>query len=189
MFARFKQRRTLEKCKRQWPDACVLTANGLRAGLSLQQAIELAASDAPVPIREELQQVVADIALGQGVEEAICRLEKRMPCEQVAVVSHAVSVLQTTGGNLVEVFDRVVAIVREQQRVAMKIRTLTLQGILSGAMVSLLPLFVLAIFGVCMPQWIRPLFTTSYGWIILCIAFSLQGAGIFWMKKIVRICV
>lgn len=187
MRRRFHNRRRIERCLTQWGDACALVANGLRAGLTLPQAFALVAAEAPPPLREEFQRLVDTMALGKSIDAACTELERRLPAEEVSVVAHAVAVLQSMGGNLVAVFDRVVAIVREQHRVRTRIRTLTTQGMLTGWIVAALPFVHLGLVTFWMPQCVRPLFTTILGRGVLITAIVLQGIGLWWMRRIVQI--
>lgn len=187
LLTMWKRRRDVARCIGQWPDTCALIANGLRAGLNLAQAIELAAAETPPPLQRELQQVVAETAVGKSIASAVAALEQRIPAEEVTTVAHAVAILHAGGGNLVALFDRVVAIVREQQRVRQRIATLTAQGKMTGTIVTAMPFAVGAIVALGMPRFVTPLFTTTLGRCLLLAALVLQGAGLWWMRRIVRI--
>lgn len=68
-----------------------------------------------------------------------------------------------------------------------KIRALTSQGKLQGVIVSLLPVFLAAVFYVMDPVSMRPLFTTLYGWGVVTTLLVMLALGAFFIRKIVAI--
>lgn len=183
----WRRRRRIARCQAQWLGACGLMANVLRAGCNLAQAVQMAAEETPPPLGEELRQVVQDMEVGKSLPAALSDLERRVPGESVATVVLAVEVLSASGGNFVTVFEQVAAVIREQHRVAVRVRTMVAQGVMSGVIVTLLPLALLGIVACAAPTFVRPLWQTGWGRLLAGSAFVLQALGVCWMQRIVRV--
>ncbi|MEW6516427.1 MAG: type II secretion system F family protein [candidate division FCPU426 bacterium] len=186
LVALWKQQR-LRTLGQQLPDALSLVGNSLRAGLSLVQALEVVAQEAPSPIRLEFLSVVRDCRLGLAPEEALEKMLKRWPHADLELFVVAAGVSLRTGGNLAEVTARLVETVRERFRLKGRIDALTAQGKLSGWVVGILPVGLLLILAVLDPPLITDFLRHPLGWVILAAGAVLELVGAFFIRQIVNI--
>ncbi len=171
----------------QLPDNLDVLASGLRAGHSLVGALAVVVSDAAEPSKTEFQRVIADEQLGVPLENALDGVAKRMKNRDVEQVSLVASVQGETGGNAAEVLDRVTESIRERQELRRLVRTLTAQGRLARAVVSLLPVGLLLVISVLNPDYMKPMFSHTGGRIALVFAGLMVLAGSYVIGKIVDI--
>ena len=84
--------------------------------------------------------------IGVPLEECLDNLAKRVPTQDNDMFVASVNILRETGGNLAEVFDTIVFVIRERVRLKQKIDTYVAQGMFKGRQFSvchlLLVLFV-----------------------------------------------
>ncbi len=186
-WKKFLQRRAQRRAQSQLGDAVALLANALRAGLTLERAVDFVAEHGPAPIAEHFARIRQDVRMGASLTDAFAQLSQRVGGEEAALLRYAVAVLFDAGGNLIALFDGVNHAVHERLRVQGKIRTFVTQGVASGVIIICLPLLLLAIMSLMMPQIVTPLFTTLPGFVIFGLAVTLQIAGLCWMKKIVQV--
>ena len=97
----------------------------------------------------------------------------------------AIDINRDTGGNLSEILDTVGATIRERQRMARQVETLTAEGRLSARILTVLP-FLMALW-----QWrVNPdnfaLLTHGAGLAALVISAILMLLGTIWVRKIVN---
>ena len=168
-------------------DGMTIMANGIKAGLSVTQSMERVVDNMPNPIRQEFGLVLSEMQIGRSLEESLNDLGTRIPRPDVQMFVTSVNILQETGGNLAETFQTIVYTVRERQKVEKKIEALTAQGVTQGIIITLVPFALLAIFMVIDPTYVRPLFTTTLGIIILMGILALQVIGGLMIRKIVKI--
>ncbi|MGE3758358.1 MAG: type II secretion system F family protein, partial [Pseudobdellovibrionaceae bacterium] len=90
-------------------------------------------------------------------------------------------------GNMAETFQKITATVRERQKVEKKIQAMTAQGLMQGFIISMVPFALIGLFLFLDPNYIMPLFTTTWGWLCLLIVISLVGFGGIMIRKIVKI--
>jgi tight adherence protein B len=171
----------------QLPDNLDVLASGLRAGHSLVGALSVVIADAAEPSKTEFQRVIADEQLGIPLENALDAVAKRMKNRDVEQVALVASVQGETGGNAAEVLDRVTESIRERQELRRLVRTLTAQGRLARIVVSLLPVGLLLAISVLNPGYMKPMFDTTSGRVLLVIAGLMVCTGSWVIGKIVDI--
>lgn len=187
VFVLWRRRARLDRIDDQLVDALRLMSNGLKAGLSLQQALELAVRETKPPIADELARVVKEIHLGRLMDDALRRFAERVPLEDVRIVVDSILTLRETGGNLSETFDVVANTIVERKKVSGKIKSMTAQGMTQGFIMCLMPPGMLMLFSFIDPTYTAPLFNTILGWVILAIIAALDLMGLWAMLKLVKI--
>jgi tight adherence protein B len=186
LFAFFKMRR-LRTLRVQMPDAIMLVAGGLRAGASLPGALTQMVAEMQPPISQEFDLFLREQRVGVSFEDALESFEKRVPVEEVALLSSALRVSRETGGNLAETLERLAATLREKLSIEGKIRSLTAQGKLQGIVVGLLPIALIAVLFRMEPEAMSPLFHSWYGWATLGFIACMEIVGGLIIRKIVSI--
>jgi tight adherence protein B len=167
--------------QRRFEDQIVPTvgmlAAALRAGFSLGQALERVARDGPKPTAEELARAVREVELGVGTEEALISLADRIGGEDYKVLAMMLIVHRRVGGNLAPILDSLADTVRQRAQLRQEIATLTAQQRLATYVLVALPILVSILFTVLNPPFMRPMFTTTLGQILVGIAGILLLLG------------
>ena len=180
-------RRRVTKFVLQMVDALSLMSNGLKSGLSVVQSLGLVAQEMPNPIQQEFNLVLSENKLGVSLEDAFTNLSNRIKVDDVEMFVTSINILKETGGNLAETFDTIVNTIRERIKVENKISALTAQGFYQGVFVMMIPPILGVIFYQTDPDFMRPLFVTPVGWVIIFVIFLLEAVGFFVIMKIVKI--
>jgi len=186
-FMDYLVERRIKQYSIQMVDALNLLANGLRAGLSVNQAIGMVVDELPAPVSEEFNSILQQSKIGVPLEEAFENLVKRVPTQDNEMFVSSVNILRETGGNLAEVFDTITGVIRERVRLAQKIDTYVAQGKFQGFTIFAMPFAMGGVFAASDPESMAPLFDTLIGNIILVVALGLDLAGLFVILKIVKI--
>ena len=176
-----------KKFNSQIADALVLISSSLRSGYSFMQAIEMVSREMQPPISEEFYRVLREINLGVTTDEAMNHMAERINSVDLDLVVTAVLIQRQIGGNLTEILDNIANTIRERVKIAGHIRTLTAQGRLSGAIISLLPFVMAFVIYIINPNYIMPLFTQTAGYWMLIMAVVSEFFGIMVIKNIVDI--
>ena len=171
----------------QMVDALQLLSNGVRAGLSVPQAIGMIVEEMPAPISQEFNILLQQNRIGMPLEECFENLAKRVPLEDNDMFVSAVNILRETGGNLAETFDTIVDVIRERVRLQQKVDTFTAQGMFQGMTIGAMPYMLGFVYFLQDPNSMTPLFTTPLGLIMLFVALIFDIAGIYVIMKIVKI--
>ena len=171
----------------QMIDGLGLMANGMKSGLSIVQAMGMVKQEMPNPLSQEFDYVLKQNQLGVSVEEAFQNLAKRIPSEDVNMFVTSVVILKETGGNLAETFETIVITIRERIKVEQKISAMVAQNVAQGTIVFLMPFGMTAMFYFSDPDFLKPMFSSGLGWVMVGVAFGLQMVGGFMIYKIVQI--
>lgn len=183
----FLRRRRLHALAAQWPDAVMLVAAALRAGVGLQQALIQASAEMPSPTGRELELTLREQRIGVSLEQSLQHLEGRAGLEGVSLFVAAVRIAQDSGGNLAETLERLADSLRRKAALEGKIEALTAQGRLQGWVMVAMPIAVAAALFAIEPDAMRPLVTTSYGAAVCCAVVAAEGMGLYFIRRIVSI--
>lgn len=171
----------------QMVDALTIMGNGIKSGSNPQQSMQRVVEIMANPIKSEFAQVITQTQFGQSFEEALTDLGERIPRPDVQMFVTAINILKETGGNLAETFTTIVSTIRERQKLEKKISAMTAQGIMQGIIVSAIPFILGAVFFAVDPAYMKPMFNTFIGLVLLAAMLGLQIIGGVMIKKIVTI--
>jgi tight adherence protein B len=180
------RRRRLRAFEKALPHAIDMMARSLRAGHSTAGAIDIMAEGAPEPAKTEFAEVFRQQNFGLPLRDALMQLLDRVPSQDLRVLVTAIVVQRETGGNLVEVLDRSVFVIRERQRIQGEIRVQTAQGRLTGWILTLLPVVVMLLINVMDPGYSKPLFHSDLGHKLLWVCLGLICLGAFFINRIIN---
>lgn len=171
----------------QMVDGLQLLSNGIRAGLSVPQAIGMIVDEMPPPISQEFNMILQQNKIGVTLEECLDNLAIRIPTQDNDMFVSSVNILRETGGNLAEVFDTIVDVIRERVRLQQKVDTYTAQGMFQGATIFCMPFAIGVIYYVTDPPSMERLFSEPLGLVFVFAALLLDCLGGFIIMKIVKI--
>src|SRR5690606_1079322 len=166
--------RRVRKFTLQMIDGLSLMSNGMKSGLSIVQSMGLVVQELPDPIRQEFNLVLSENKLGVSVEEAFNNLAKRIQSDDVEMFVTSVNILKETGGNLAETFDTITTTIRERIKLEQKIDAMTAMGRMQGMILLAVPGVIGGHLYMSDPEFMKPLFTTTLGWIILLVVVGLE---------------
>jgi tight adherence protein B len=182
---RIKRSRRINAFNAVLADTIDMLARSLRAGYSMGGAIGMVAENAPEPARTEFGEVFRQQNLGLPLRDALLQLMDRYPSLDLRVLVTALLVQKETGGNLVEILERTVAVIRDRLRIQGEIRTQTAQGRLTGWILSALPVIMLILINVINPGYSRILLTDPVGRKLIYISVCMLITGTYIINKIV----
>lgn len=162
-----------QRFEAQLGEALMLLANAVRAGYGFSQALDHAAEELDPPISTEFRRVVQEEGLGLSLDAALDNLVSRIRSPDLELMVSSVKVQREVGGNLAETLSILAHTIRERVRIQGEIRVLTAEQRFSSYILTLLPLGLLFVLQSLNPEYMRPLFTTLYGWTLL----ALMGTG------------
>src|SRR5207247_2204895 len=171
----------------QLPDNLQVLASALRAGHSFVGALSVVAADAPEPAQREFKRVVADDQLGVPIDESLREVARRMESIELEQVSLLAELQRESGGNMAEVLETVVETIRDRFDLRRLIQTLTAQGRMARWILTLLPVFLAIAISLLNPAYMRPLFATTPGQVLVAMAAVMVIAGSLVIKRIVNI--
>lgn len=184
---RWLRKRRFERIEKQLPDALLMIAGGVKAGLTLTSAVRQVGIDLPRPLGQEFSLMQHEQRLGMTLDNALENFSHRAPVQSVRLMVSAMRISSETGGGLAETLERTAQTLRNQHAVELKIRSLTAQGKLQAWIVGLLPLLLLYVLTRMEPAAMSMLWNTRIGWGTLAAVALLEFFGVWLIRKIVAI--
>lgn len=185
--ARWRESRRRSRFAEQLPDALATMSNALKAGFSIAQAFESVIELGNDPVSAEFAVLQKQLRIGMGMDEALDSLAQRTGSEDFQLVAAAILASRKTGGNITEIFEKIASTIRMRMKIQRKIKTLTAQGRLQGAVVSAMPLVLGAAMTALKPEMMIPFFNSMAGVAAIAATLVLTGAGWLLIRKITNI--
>lgn len=186
-YVGYRKRQRLNAYNDQLADTIGLLANSLRSGFSIVQSMETVAEQLPDPMAAEFHRVVQEIGLGLNYEEALNNMLRRVPSEDLDLLITAVNIQGRVGGNLAEILDTIGHTIRERVRIKGEIRVLTAQQMISGYILTGLPVILGLVLYLINKEYISRMFQDPCGWIMLGVSVIMITLGFLIIRKIVNI--
>lgn len=177
----------IKKFDSQLAEAIVVVSNSLKAGYSFLQAISVVGEQVKDPLGKEFKRLLKEMSLGLSEQEAFYNLQRRVTSEDLNLLVNAILIQKDIGGNLAEILDNITETIRERQKIKNELKTLTAQGKLTGAIISLLPFFLGLVIYVFNKEYIMLLFTTKIGLGMIIFSVVFELIGIFMIMKIINV--
>jgi tight adherence protein B len=186
LFLRLQRNRRIAAFNKGLPDAIDMMARSLRAGHSMIASISIVAEHAVEPVSTEFAEVFRKQNFGLPIRDALMELLERIPSQDMRVLATAILVQKDTGGNLAEILDRTVKVIRERLRIHGEIRTHTAQGRMTGWILCALPVVMLVLINMVNPGYSDVLFHDPFGRTLLYGGAVLLAIGAFMIRAIVN---
>jgi tight adherence protein B len=167
-------------------EAMAQLRDGIRSGLSVQEALASLARNGPAALRDEFATLAREARL-LGFEPALRAMRERLADPVFDIVASALVLNDRVGGrNVTQVLDQLTHATRAQQRVYQEMRALQSRNVLSARIIACVPLVV-----VVMIRWISPeyleLFDSWSGQLLLVgcvISIAIGYLAMRWMARL-----
>ena len=162
-------------------------SSSLKAGLTLKDSLVIAVQNCPPIFGAEVSRVLKDYRFGMSIDEALDGVRKRVRTQNANIAFGALIIGTQLGGKIPEVLSRIVATIRESDRVEGRLRALTAQGRAQGVLLCSMPVLI----GVGMYFMDRPkmeyMMTSTIGKILLGLVVFLEVVGILATIKVMEL--
>lgn len=186
LLLRMKRRRRIKEFESALPQALEMFARSLRAGHAISVAIGTLAEEAPLAVRQDFAEAHRDQNYGLPLRDAFSSMLERVPSRDLRIFITGLLIQKDTGGNLPDVMDRIVAVIRDRVRIQGEVRTHTAQGRLTGWILCLLPVGLMFVINIMSPGYSRILFDDPIGRKLLYTGVILLCLGVFTIRQIIR---
>ncbi len=180
-----KQRK--HRFEARFVEALMGLSNGLKAGMSLPQAVEQVANDSEGPVSEEFRHILREYGLGKTIDQAFEDAAPRIASKSYDLVNLAFHVGKQRGGNLAQVFEKIAASIREIWRLEEHLRTVSTEGRSSARFMTAMPPIFLVLLWLMDADAMKLLFTDPIGIGVLTVVVLLNVIAHTWIKKILDV--
>jgi tight adherence protein B len=167
-------------------DAVDIMVRGLKAGLPINDALKVIATETPAPVGPEFMEVVEGQRVGITIDQGIERMFERMPLAEVNFLSIVLAIQSKTGGNLAEALSNLSKVLRDRKKMKQKIKSVSQEAKASAAIIGSLPFAIMGGMTVLNPEYLNPLFETKIGHIMLAGSALWMLTGVLVMRKMIN---
>ena len=128
----------------QLPDAVDMIVNAMRAGFSLQAAMQFVGQEHPAPLGAEFFRFSEEQRLGVDARAALMDFEERIGSLDAKMFVTSLLIQRETGGNLADVLSGLATLIRERIALRDRVATLTAEPRATAILLSLLPVLLFA---------------------------------------------
>jgi len=164
-----------------------MMSRSLRAGHGFNVSMQVVGQEMPDPVGTVFRWGAEEQYLGLTLRDVMSNMTRRIPTLDIEFFASSVDIQRETGGNLAEIMDKLGRVIRERFRILGQIRIYTVQGRMSGFILSLMPIVMALVIYLLNPDYMMTLVKEKMGWYLLGTAVGLQVVGIFVISKIVNI--
>jgi len=168
-------------------EALQSTIGPLRAGHPLGAAFRFTATEVGPPVGVLFGRICQKQELGMSLETAIREVAEETASPDMKLFAASVVIQLRSGGNLVDMMERLATLIRNRIRLNRRLRVLTAQTQLSKRILLALPFLFFIVLNLIVPEYMSLLFNTPLGRLLL----SLAGLGVLigtWvMNRLTRI--
>ncbi|MEX0704128.1 MAG: type II secretion system F family protein [Planctomycetales bacterium] len=182
----WKRSKRMHAILEELPHVVDLLARAVRAGESVDQAIDLVGTEFDGPLGREFARASRQLEMGRSLQAAMKTLSSRVQLLDIRLLASVLSVHRQTGGHLPETLERLSGVIRQRLNSRRQMRAATAAGRFSAiVIVTAAPLVYIAAF-MWNEEHYRILYDDPTGRILLLVAFCLEVIGIIWVLRILR---
>lgn len=187
---RFVLKKLIERRQKKFvaelANAIDIIVRGIKSGLPLNECLAIIANECPDPVGYEFREVVEQQRIGVTLGEALDRMTKRVPIQDVKFLAIVIAIQQQSGGNLAEALGNLSTLLRDRFKMKMKVKALASEAKASAGILAALPPGVVVMMNSTSPEYIAPIFDTRSGNFILLVGLFWMGIGIMIMRKMIN---
>ncbi|HSR63271.1 MAG TPA: type II secretion system F family protein, partial [Gammaproteobacteria bacterium] len=184
---RSMRKKRLRRFEEQLPDGLLMLSGAMRAGASLNIALEGLVKEQSPPLSQEFELFMREQRIGTDFDKSLSNMEKRLPIQDFAMLTSALRINREIGGNLAEILESLADTLRRKHQMEGKIDSLTAQGRLQGIVMTGLPILLGVLLYFLEPENMSKLWTTKIGYAVTAVIIVMEFMGYTMIKKITSI--
>jgi tight adherence protein B len=187
MIVRRRDRRRDQATQERLAEAVSLIASAMRSGRSLQQAIELAATELDPLLGSTFRRLADRTGLGDPMDEAIDAWVRDVGGPDARLVAGVLKLHRRTGGSLAVSLENLAGTLRDRRASSRELESLTAQARLSATILGLLPIGFFLFLSVIARRDLEVAYETPTGVAAIAVGFGLQAAAYVWIRHLLRV--
>lgn len=186
VFLIYSRADRMKKIREQLPSSMEMMSRAVRAGETLDQAVDGAGRTTENPLGIEWRRAARHLDLGLSVPAAMKSMTKRVPLMEMRILSTALNVQRRTGGNLGQTLDRLANVIRDRLSYQRSFQAATGSSRMATLLIAFAGPAVFTYMMAFQPDYMGQFFSLPGGLALLGIAVVLQVIGLIWVYNLLR---
>jgi tight adherence protein B len=183
----YKYKTYRKKLENDLLQAIIIMNNAFKSGRSITQAITLVSNELEGPMAEEFKKMNLELSFGLGMDVVFNRLYERVKIDEVAYLTASLTILNQTGGNIVEVFKSIEKSLFNKKKLSLELKSLTSGSRMIVNVLMIVPVAFILLIWIINPLYFQPLLTTKLGLILCGIVFTYYILYIIVIRKLLKV--
>ncbi|MBR3362356.1 MAG: type II secretion system F family protein [Bacilli bacterium] len=167
--------------------AIIIMNNAFKSGRSIIQAIDIVANETKGRMSKEFKKMSLELSYGLEIDTVFKRFEERTHLEEVSYLTASLTILNKTGGNIIEVFESIEKTMFNKKTLRLELKSLTSSSrIIVYALFTVPFLFILFI-SIISPGYFMPFIDNHLGRILLIIMVIYYLIFVYTVRKIMKV--
>lgn len=177
----------LNSIEKDMGKAIIIMNNAFKSGYSIMQALYLVYTELDGPISIEFKKMYMDINFGLNMEVVFKRFADRVKCDEASYMSTSLSVLNKTGGNIIQVFNSVERSSFTRRKLKDELESVSSSARAVFKILVCIPIILVLMLVVLNPSYFTPLITNPLGILCLLLSILIYVLYIIIIKRIVYV--
>jgi tight adherence protein B len=182
----YRRAQHVKLLQEQLPPALDMLARSIRAGESIDQAMDLVGSRSPQPLAAEFRYCAKQLAMGLSMSAVMRSLVGRVRLTDMRIFTTTLTVHRRTGGNLAQVLQRLAVVVRQRLNYRRQLRSTTGAGRFSAILIACIGPLLFCYLLFVHPEYMEKMLTSPMGQSLLTLAFVLEVVGMIWTARLLK---
>lgn len=187
MWINGKAKKRMKLIEEQLPDAVELMVRSLRVGHPFSSTIAIVSKEVADPLASELGLIADEAAYGRDIGEALNDFAERLDMQDLRFLSVAVTIQQTSGGNLADILAGLANVIRSRFKLFRKVAAISAEARWSGTFLSSFPVVALIGINLLDPHYYDRVMETAYFIPACLVVAGFLITNIFVMKMLTTI--
>lgn len=167
--------------------AIIIMNNAFKSGKSTLQALKIAGDELPEPISDEFKKMYLDMKYGLSIDTVFDRFAKRVNLEEAVYLSTSLTILNRTGGNIVEVFSSIERTLFDKKKLNEELRNISASPNMVVKILFVIPIVFTLLIYILNPNYFEPLFSSVLGYFIIAIIVIMFVIYALLLRRILKI--
>lgn len=186
-YWKFRQKLRVKQIEKDMLKAIIIMNNSFKSGLSIMQAIYMVSKELDGPIKDEFRKMYIDISFGLEMDLVFKRFADRVGTDDARYITTSLSVLNKTGGNIVQVFASVERNSFTRKKLKEELGALAATSKATFRILVFMPIVLILVIMLLNPSYFAPLFNNTIGLLLLGLILLIYITYIIIVRKVVNI--
>lgn len=167
-----------KKFLEEFPIALDIVRRALRAGHSIDRAINMVVEQLKGPVGQSFKLMVDQLNIGRTFDDVLAEMSNRIGIDDFRMLAIVIVLQRETGGSLAEAIDNFSKIIRARQQLRKKVKALTAEVRVTAMILTAIPFVIFGAVYLTTPTYFNPLFYTDKGQVLLIAGVLMLMTGI-----------
>jgi len=167
--------------------AIIIMNNAFKSGRSITQAIDVVSHEMKGRMSREFAKMSLELSYGLEIDTVFKRFSDRIKLPEVNYLTASLSILNKTGGNIIEVFSSIERTMFNKKKLKLELKSLTASSKIIVYVLFIVPFLFILFVSIISPDYFMPFINTHLGRILLAIMIVYYILFIYFVRKIMKV--